>query len=191
MAPLVLASASPRRLDLLKQIGITPDKILPADIDETPLARELPAPYVRRLAIGKAETIAAQNPDAFVLAADTTVAVGRRILGKAADEAELRKFLDLMSGRRHKVITGLCLIAPGGKKRDTVVSSVVRFKRLTPRDIKAYVDSGEWQGKAGGYAIQGMASTFIPFISGSYTNIVGLPLFETAALLESLGYERD
>lgn len=189
-ARLILASTSPRRLDLLKQVGIVPDQVAPADIDETPLKSEMPTAYVARLAAEKAAAVSAQHAGCFILAADTTVAVGRRILGKAADEKELRAFLGLMSGRRHRVITGVSIIAPNGKQRTFTVSSVVRFKRLSEADIREYIASNEWQGKAGGYGAQGLAAKYIPFISGSFSNIVGLPIHETAQTLESLGYER-
>lgn len=189
MAGLILASASPRRLELLRQVGIVPDKVVPANIDETPLKKELPARYVERIAALKAAAIAKNHPDSFVLAADTTVALGRRILGKAENEAEERKFLELLSGRRHRVITGVCVVAPGGKKREKTVSSVVRFKQLTEKDIAAYIASGEWKGKAGGYGIQGKAATLIPFVSGSYSNIVGLPVYEAVQMLKGLGHE--
>lgn len=189
-APLVLASASPRRLELLKQVGITPDAVVPADIDETPLKNELPTAYVRRVAIGKSTALRETHAAHFILSADTTVAVGRRILGKSEDTDEIAKWLNLLSGRRHRVITGVSLIAPDGKQRDKVVTSIVQFKRLTKNDIDNYIASGEWRGKAGGYGIQGKASGLISYISGSYTGIVGLPLYETLNMLESAGYER-
>ena len=163
---LVLASASPRRLELLRQMNIVPDNVLPADIDETPLKSEVPL-------------------------ADTVVACGRRILPKAETQAEAEECLALLSGRRHRVISAVSVIAPDGRMQTRPVTSVVKFKRLTDADIKSYIDSGEWQGKAGGYAIQGLAAGFIPFISGSYTAIVGLPLAETMTMLRSAGYERD
>jgi septum formation protein len=167
---------------LLRQIGITPDGILPADIDETPLKNELPEPYARRIARLKAMAVARQKPAALVLAADTVVACGRRILPKAEDEATARKCLLLLSGRRHRVITAVAL-AEGGKLREKSVMTMVRFKRLMPADIDAYIASGEWKGKAGGYAIQGLAAAFIPAINGSYSNVVGLPLVEVKVLL--------
>ncbi len=187
---LILASASPRRLELLKQIGIVPDKIVPADIDESLKKGETPEAYVARLSREKAEKIASEHPASFIIAADTTVALGRRILGKAEHTEEEKKFLQALSGRRHHVITGVTVISPEGKKKTKTVSSIIKFKRLSAADISTYIDSGEWQGKAGGYAIQGKAARLIPFISGSYSNIVGLPLFETLTLLEGLGYER-
>lgn len=187
-ARLILASASPRRLELLAQIGIIPDLVEPADIDETPKARERPRQLAERLASSKAETVAARYPGDFVLAADTVVALGHRVLEKPADADEAKKFLQRLSGRRHRVIGGFAVIAPGGK---TVVKSVVtqvRFRRLTDHDISAYIATGEWQGKAGGYAIQGAAAAFIPWINGSYTNVVGLAVSEVAGLLSGLGY---
>jgi len=188
LAPLVLASASPRRLDLLAQIGIAPAVVDPAHIDETPLKDELPRPHAARLALGKAEAVAARHPGAFILAADTVVACGRRILPKAEDEATARKCLALLSGRRHKVFGGVVLIAPNGKRAARVVETAVAFAPLSAHDINAYIDSGEWHGKAGGYAIQGRAAALVRWLSGSYTNVVGLPLHETAKLLAGLGY---
>jgi len=185
LPPLVLASASPRRLALLAQIGIVPDQVISPDIDETPLRDELPRDYARRLARAKADAVA--MPDAFVLAADTVVAAGRRILPKAESEAATRRCLALLSGRRHRVITAVVLRAPNGRSGERIVQSVVTFARLSPQQIEAYLASDEWRGKAGGYAIQGKAAAFIPFVSGSYSNVVGLPLFETAQLLRGLG----
>ncbi|MEM9145509.1 MAG: nucleoside triphosphate pyrophosphatase [Pseudomonadota bacterium] len=186
-ARLVLASASPRRRALLAQIGVVPDAILPADIDETPAAGELPRAYAERLALTKARTIAAGAAEALVLGADTVVAAGRRILGKPVDAAEAVRFLHLLSGRRHRVITAVCL-AGGGAERCRSVLTQVKLKRLSDAEISAYIRSGEWQGKAGGYAIQGIAAAFVPEIHGSYTNVVGLPLTETANLLMGAGY---
>jgi len=173
---------------LLRQIGIVPDRVLPADLDETPLKRELPGAHAKRLAQAKAEAIRAQAPGAFILAADTVVGCGRRILPKAETDAELRQCLELLSGRRHRVHGGVCLIAPDGTTRLRLVQSSVIFKRLSAQEIDAYVASGEGRGKAGGYAIQGRAATFIRAIEGSYSNIVGLPLFETSQLLAGAGY---
>lgn len=187
---LVLASASPRRLELLKQLGIAPGKVAPADIDETPLKTELPAQYARRIASEKARKVAAAHAGDIVLAADTVVGVGRRILPKAETEDEARACLALLSGRRHDVLTAVSVIA-GSVQRDKLVVSVVKFKRLSAAEVADYINSGEWKGKAGGYAIQGRAAALIPFISGSYSNIVGLPLYETKALLESAGYDGD
>ena len=188
--PLILASASPRRLELLRQVMLTPDEVDPADLDETPLRDELPALHARRLAAAKAEAVASRHPGAFVLAADTVVACGRRILPKAEDEATARRCLRLLSGRRHRVHGGLALMTPAGKLARRQVQTVVAFKRLTDDEITAYLRSGEWHGKAGGYAIQGLAALFVRQLSGSYSNVVGLPLFETAALLAGQGYRR-
>ena len=188
MAILVLASASPRRLDLLHQIGVTPDAVDPAEIDEAPLARELPAEHVVRLARAKAEAVLPRHPGAFILAADTTVACGRRILGKPADEAAARTFLNLLSGRRHRVYGAIAVIEPSGRLATRRVVSQVAFKRLSERELAAYLASGEWRGKAGGYAIQGRAAMLVSWMQGSYSNVVGLPLFETAQLLSGLGY---
>jgi septum formation protein len=187
---LILASASPRRLELLKQIGIAPGGVMPADIDETPLKKELPAAYARRIATEKAARIAAAHPHDIVLAADTVVALGRRILPKAETERQARDCLTLMSGRRHRVMTAVCVAAPDKAPRTRLVTSVVQFKRLEEAEVAAYLVSGEWKGKAGGYAIQGLAAGLIPFISGSYSNIVGLPLYETKNMLKDAGYER-
>lgn len=187
---LILASASPRRLDLLAQIGIVPDQVLPADIDETVLKNELPRALALRLAKGKAEKIAKENPDSFVLAADTVVAAGRRILDKPKDANDVRTALELLSGRRHVVYGGICIIASGGKSKCTVCETIVSFRRLDARDIADYVDSGDWEGKAGSYAIQGMASTFVKFLSGSYSNVIGLSLYDTMRILTSLGYQK-
>lgn len=189
--PLVLASASPRRLELLARIGIVPDRVLPAEIDETPRKAELPRRLAARLAAEKAAATAALAPaEALVLAADTVVGVGRRILGKPADRAEARRFLALLSGRRHTVITGVVLHRPGGKPLSRLVETALAFQRLTDQQVEAYLDSGEWLGKAGGYAIQGRAEMFVRFLSGSWSNVVGLPLFETAQLLRGVGWLR-
>lgn len=186
--PLVLASASPRRLDLLRQVGLVPSEIFPAEIDETAHPRELPRELARRLAEAKARAVAALRPDAFVLGADTVVAVGRRILGKAESAEEAARFLTLLSGRGHKVLGGVCVLAPGGRAAIRVVVTSVAFKRLSDPEIADYVAGEEWRGKAGAYAIQGMAARFVRQIGGSYTNIVGLPLFETVQMLTGLGY---
>lgn len=185
---LILASASPRRLELLKQAGIAPGRVAPADIDETPHFRETPQDYARRIAGTKAAKIFAAHSGDIVLAADTVVAVGRRILPKTERAEDARACLALLSGRRHKVLTAVSIKSPRGSK-DALVASTVRFKRLSDAELAAYLASDEWQGKAGGYAIQGQAATLIPFISGSYSNIVGLPLFETVSMLKGLGYE--
>jgi septum formation protein len=183
---LILASSSPRRLGLLAQIGIVPDKIVAADIDETPRKDELPAPYAQRMARQKALKVAPSYPGAVVLAADTAVYLGRRVLPKAEDEATARRCLERLSGRRHRVMTAIAL-AYGEKLQVKCVMTMVRFRRLTPEDVEAYIASGEWHGKAGGYAIQGLAATFIPAINGSYSNVVGLPLAEVSAMLNAAG----
>lgn len=187
-APLVLASASPRRVDLLAQIGIVPAAIDPADIDETPLADESPRRLALRLARAKAQAVAVRHPQAFVLAADTVVGVGARILPKAEEEGQAKACLRLLSGRRHHVYGGICLIAPGGHVSARVVDSTVAFKRLTADEVADYVASGDWHGKAGGYGIQGLAARYVSFISGSYSNIVGLSLHEVAMMLRGAGF---
>ncbi len=186
--PLILASASPRRLQLLAQLGLAPDNVVAPDIDENPQPDEIPRLYVERMARQKAH--AASSPGAFVLAADTVVAVGRRILPKAETEAQARQCLALLSGRRHHVLTALVLVAPEGERAERLCDSVVAFNRITDAQIEAYLVSGEWKGKAGGYAIQGRAAGFVRFLSGSYSGVVGLPLFETAQLLRGRGYLR-
>lgn len=186
---LVLASASPRRLDLLKQIGIVPDTVEPAHIDETPAARELPRALALRLAVEKARAVAGGHQGAWILAADTVVACGRRILPKADDSETARACLALLSGRRHRVYGGVCVIDPAGRQRTRLAETAVVFKQLAARETEAYLACGEWLGKAGGYAIQGRAAMYIRRIGGSYSNVVGLPLFETASLLQGLGYK--
>jgi nucleoside triphosphate pyrophosphatase len=186
--PLVLASASPRRLDLLRQIGLEPDLVDPAAIDETPLAGETARQLALRLARAKAAATAERHPDAFVLAADTVVAAGRRLLGKPDDAVDARRMLELLSGRAHRVLTGVAAIAPGGRAGARLSETRVRFKRLTDAELAAYLDSNEWSGKAGGYGVQGRAGAFVAAINGSYTGVVGLPLYETRALLVGLGY---
>ncbi|MEZ5994580.1 MAG: Maf family protein [Hyphomonadaceae bacterium] len=183
MTRLVLASASPRRLELLAQIGVTPDEVIAADIDETPLPKETPRALARRLARAKAMAVPAAG--AIVLAADTVVAVGRRILPKAESELEARACLSLLSGRAHRVYTGVAVRGRDGGVRERLVETRVRFKQLADSEIDAYAASGEWRGKAGGYAAQGRAARYIISISGSYSAVVGLPLFETANLLEA------
>jgi septum formation protein len=185
---LVLASASPRRLELLRQIGVVPACVDPVALEETPRRRELPPALALRLAIAKAEAVAARHPGAVVLGADTVVACGRRVLPKAESEAEVRACLALLSGRRHRVHGGIAVVAPDGRTRARCVSTVVRFKRLERAEIDAYVADGEWRGKAGGYAIQGRGATFIRGINGSYSNVVGLDLFTAAALLRGAGW---
>lgn len=184
---LILASASPRRLDLLRQIGIIPGAVDPAELDETPLKGETPLPHAARLAEGKARAVAARHPGKWILAADTVVACGRRILPKAEDERTARRCLDLLSGKRHRVHGGVALLSPEGKLHARAVTTIVAFKRLDHAELEAYVASGEWHGKAGGYAIQGLAAIFARQLIGSYSNVVGLPLFETAALLKGAG----
>jgi len=188
--PLVLASASPRRLALLAQIGVTPDLVLPTDVDETPQTDELPLMLARRLALEKLRAAQADPKarGALVLAADTVVALGRRVLPKALGEADARRCLAQLSGRRHVVITAVALGAPDAPARLRESLTRVKFKRLSEAEIARYIRSGEWQDKAGGYAIQGLAAGFIPWISGSYSNVVGLPLAETWALLEGVGF---
>ncbi|MFQ6018547.1 MAG: Maf family protein [Kiloniellaceae bacterium] len=186
--PLVLASASPRRRDLLRQIGLDAEIVEPAEIAEAAGPHEPPAQYVKRMARDKAAAVAPGHPGAFVLAADTVVALGRRILPKAEDAATARACLELLSGRRHRVLGALVLIGPDGRRAERLVTTVVSVKRLHAREIEAYLAGGEWRGKVGGYAIQGSAAKFIPAINGSYPNVVGLPLAETAALLAGLGY---
>ncbi len=187
-ALLVLASASPRRLALLTQIALTPDLVDPADLDETPRPRELPAPYALRLAAEKARTVAARHGGAFVLGADTVVACGRRILPKPEDEAAARTCFALLSGRRHRVHGAIALVTPAGRLATRRVESAVTFKRLSQAEIDDYVAAGEWRGKAGGYAIQGLAARFVRMLGGSHSNVVGLPLFETAQLLAGHGF---
>ncbi|TNE67584.1 MAG: septum formation protein Maf [Alphaproteobacteria bacterium] len=181
----VLASASPRRRDLLAQIGITPDLIAPADLDETPLKDERPKAHAERLAREKAAFVAAAHAGTLVLAADTVVACGRRILPKAEDETTARQCLDLLSGRRHRVITGISLVLPDGRQLSKSVSSNVTFKALSAHDVARYIKCGEWHGKAGGYAVQGLGATFVRYLAGSYSNVVGLPLFEVGGWLET------
>lgn len=185
-AVFVLASASPRRLALLAQIGLAPQRVISTDIDETPRGGELPRALAQRLARAKAEAGAAREPEALVLAADTVVACGRRALPKAETEKEARACLTLLSGRAHLVMTALALATPQGV-RERIVESRVRFKRLTAAEIDSYIASREWEGKAGGYAVQGRAGKFVLSINGSYSAVVGLPLYETAALLEAAG----
>ncbi|WP_238474095.1 Maf family protein [Altericroceibacterium spongiae] len=183
---LVLGSASPRRRELLARLGIEPAQIIPADIDETPHANEIPRHYAQRMALEKAQTI--KNDQAFILAGDTVVAAGRRILPKAEDEATARQCLSLLSGRRHRVYSAVAMKAPDGSIREKMSETHVRFKRLSEEEIRGYIQSGEWHGKAGGYAIQGSAEGLIDWIQGSHSGVVGLPLFETRALLKSAGF---
>ncbi len=182
----ILGSGSPRRLDLLAQLGVQPDAIRAPDIDETPLKGELPLPYCSRIARQKAEAVQAEQDD-IVLCADTTVALGRRILGKPVDAGEAAEFLFALSGRRHRVITSVA-VRKGDRVWQKDVTSQVKLKRMSDVEVNAYLATNDWQGKAGAYAIQGPAGAFIPWISGSFTAIVGLPLCETAALLQAAGY---
>ncbi len=193
---LVLASASPRRLELLGQIGLIPGLVEPADIDETPRPKELPAALALRLARDKAlrlardkaSAVAARHPGAWVLGADTVVACGRRVLAKAGDASEARRCLTLLSGRRHRVHGGVSIVDPAGVQRARRITTTVSFKRLTTGEIDRYIASDEWRSKAGGYAIQGFAGAFITSVNGSYFNVVGLPLYETLSLLRGSGY---
>ena len=188
MPRLILASASPRRLDLLRQIGVEPDAVIPADIDETPLKGELPHRLALRLAEEKAQAVADIHADDFVLAADTVVGAGRRILPKAETKEEATFCLGLLSGRRHRVTTGMALALPEGCVVSRRVTTIVQFKRLSALERAAYLASGEWEGKAGGYAIQGLAEAFVTGINGSWSNVVGLPLQSVAGLLDGNGY---
>ena len=185
---LILASASPRRIDLLARIGVVPDGVVPADIDESIPKGELPRDHALRLAREKAEAVAAAEPDALVLAADTVVAVGRRILPKVEDEETLRACMRLLSGRRHRVMTGVALAIPARGVRERLVETMIAMKRLSDQEIEYYTSHGEWRGKAGGYALQGYGEVYVRHIGGSYSNVVGLPLAETRVLLKSAGY---
>lgn len=186
--PLILASASPRRLALLAQIGVAPDAVDPADIDEAALPAERPEDHARRLSAEKGAAVAARHPGAFILSGDTVVAVGRRILPKAESEAQARICLALLSGRRHRVHSAVTLIDPEGRAQHRLSTSIVAFKRLHPVEIDGYIASEEWHGKAGGYAIQGGAAGLIRHLSGSHSGVVGLPLFEVRAMLMAAGY---
>ena len=183
---LILASASARRLDLLARIGVVPDAVIPADIDETPRPCELPARYAARMAAEKAAAV--REEGALVLAADTVVAAGRQILGKAEHEAEARAMLSLLSGRRHRVHSAVTLVGADGSARHRLSTSIVTLKRLERAEIDAYLVSGEWRGKAGAYAIQGRAEALVRMMSGSHSGVIGLPLYETRALLRAAGY---
>src|SRR3954451_10914901 len=186
---LILASASPRRLDILARIGVVPDAVIPADVDEGVPKGELPRQHAQRLASEKAAAVDANEPDALVLAADTVVAVGRRILPKVEDEETLRACMRLLSGRRHRVLTGVALAIPGGAIRERLVETMIAIKRLSEDEIDYYAGHGEWRGKAGGYALQGYGEVYVRHIAGSYSNVVGLPLAETRVLLKSAGYD--
>ncbi len=190
---LVLASGSARRIELLQQAGLEPDRVLPADVDETPQRAEHPRSLAKRLAKAKAEKAREilekeGDADGYVLAADTVVAVGRRILPKTELVDEASNCLRLLSGRSHRVYTGICLVTPAGKLRERLVETRVRFKRLSREELESYLASGEWRGKAGGYAVQGLAGTFVVKLVGSYSNVVGLPLYETVSLLTGDGF---
>lgn len=185
--PLILASASPRRAELIARLGVTPAAIDPADIDESPRKNEPPQIYAKRIAAEKAAHVAARHRGAAVLGADTVVAAGRRILPKAEEPAEARTCLELLSGRRHRVHSAITLIDAGGTARHRISTSIVAFKRLTRQEIDAYLAGGEWHGKAGGYAIQGFAESWVRMLSGSHSGVMGLPLFETRALLQAAG----
>jgi len=187
---LILASASPRRLALLAQAGVTPDAVDPADIDETPRKGELPRRLALRLAQEKAAAVAARHPHAFVLAADTLVAVGRRILNKPADEAEARRMISLLSGRAHRVYTGVAVIAPSGKTAARLSETRLHFKRLTAAETDRFIATGDWRDASGAYKIHQAAGAFVTSLNGSFTGVVGLPLYETLALLEGLGWKR-
>jgi len=193
-AKLVLASGSPRRLALLEQVGITPDLLSPSAVDETPKLTEMPRSLVKRLARAKAQRAAESHQVAdlerspYILSADTVVAIGRRIMGKPETIEEAALYLKKLSGRSHRVFTSICLVTPGGSYRQKTVETRVRFKRLTKQDLEGYLASGEWRDKAGGYAIQGRAEAFVQKLTGSYSNVVGLPLHETIALLQGAGY---
>jgi septum formation protein len=187
-APLVLASASPRRLDLLRQVGVEPDRVVATNIDEGLLKGETPRLHAVRLAREKAAAGAAAAPGAYVVAADTVVAVGRRVLPKAETQGQARECLKLLSGRAHRVLTAVAVVAPDGRCSSRLVETRVRFKRLSAAETEAYLESDEWRGKAGGYGVQGRAGAFVLELQGSYPAVVGLPLYETLSLLEGLGW---
>ena len=188
MTRLILASASPRRLQLLAQVGVTPDQVDPADLDESALPDETPRRQALRLATQKAQTVAARHTDAFVLAADTLVAVGRRVLGKPESPDEARKMLDLLSGRPHKVLTGVAVVGPDGRVASRLSETRVTFKRLTVQEADRFIASEEWADAAGGYKIHQGAGAFVTELSGSYTGVVGLPLYEALGVLRGLGW---
>lgn len=189
MVSFVLASQSPRRLELLKQIGVAVDEVDPAHVDETAYKDETPRELALRLGCAKALAVRERHPEAIVLAADTVVGVGRRNLPKAEDEQTARDCLKLLSGRRHRVFGGICIIGADGREHARVVQSIVGFKSLSPSEIDAYIASQDWHGKAGGYAIQGLAAAYIRYLSGSYSNVVGLPLFEVSQILQGIGFK--
>ena len=185
---LILASDSPRRLLLLHQMGLSPDLIFPAHIDETPKYKEKPSAVAKRLAMEKASYAADINPNCWILSADTVVGCGRRYLGKARNISEAETFLRILSGRRHKVASGVCFVSPKKQIYSKIVYTTVKFKRLSERELCDYLESREWEGKAGGYAIQSMAETFISWISGSYSNVAGLPIYETSSMMRGAGF---
>ncbi len=187
---LVLASSSPRRLELLRQVGIEPDHVDPADIDETPGRDETPRRLVERLAIEKAQAVSVRHPQAYVLAADTIVAVGRRILGKPVDDAEARRMIRMLSGRAHKALTGVAVIAPNGKVASRLVEARISFKRITDQELDRFIAGGDWTDASGAYKIHKLAGAFVTNLQGSFTTVVGLPLYETVGLLEGLGWRR-
>ncbi|MBP7704578.1 MAG: septum formation protein Maf [Caulobacter sp.] len=189
-AVLVLASSSPRRLELLRQVGIEPDHVDPADIDETPGRDETPRRLVERLAIEKAQAVSVRHPQAYVLAADTIVAVGRRILGKPVDDAEARRMIRMLSGRAHKALTGVAVIAPNGKVASRLVEARISFKRITDQELDRFIAGGDWTDASGAYKIHKLAGAFVTNLQGSFTTVVGLPLYETVGLLEGLGWRR-
>lgn len=192
MSSLILASQSPRRLELLAQIGIVPSEVVPAEIDENPIPLELPSQCAQRLALEKAQKVAKDYPNHYVLAADTIVACGRRMLGKAASREEAFEFLSLLSGRRHRVYGGICLLSPNGAfQKVKLCQSIVKFKVLSLQEKNDYLSQSDWKDKAGAYAIQGKAAAFIDFISGSYSNIVGLDLYIVRQLLKGLGFKSE
>lgn len=186
--PLILASASPRRLDLLTQMNISPDQVMPAEIDESPKIKESPKALAKRLAMEKAAHVYHDHKGSFVLAADTVVACGQQTLDKAVNTDQALAFIQKLSGRRHHVYGGISLITPEGKVLTRLCDTLVQFKTLTPLEIDAYIQSNEWNGKAGGYAIQGFAGSFVKYMAGSYSNVVGLSLYDTMNILKSGGY---
>jgi septum formation protein len=185
---LILASSSPRRRELLASLGVTPHQIISPEIDETPLKKEAPQDYVKRIAVEKAKAVHLRVPDAYILAADTIVERGRKIILKAENAGDARRILVSLSGKRHRVYTSVCVISPDGKEANRTVLTRLSFKRLMDEDLEAYLRSKEWEGKAGAYGIQGMAAKFVTYLSGSYTNVIGLPLYETECLLKGLGF---
>ena len=186
---LVLASASARRVELLKQIGITPDIVIPADINETPIKNEKPRDLAQRLSMEKAKHVFNQNKNCYVLAADTVVACGQQVLDKATSAEQASKYIQKLSSRRHHVYGGITLITPEGKSITRLCDTMVQFKKLSAQDIRSYIESNEWNGKAGGYAVQGFAGSFVKYLSGSYSNVVGLSLYDTMNILQSGSYK--